>query len=350
MWREKIFLHIVLAQARVLSVMVEHLLAEQLVVLDNSKELMLLAFSPSGPLVGHDHRIGRQDTLALLPGDEDAESHRRQAADAHCFDGNLAAANHVNQSKTTCHLAAATVDDDGQFLVGLVKVGLKNELDRLLHRLFVDVLEEKEYAEILQLPVFIIGHDNPLLSRLSEAHIITSAVTEKFFSKIEVMPSNADNSYIGGGQMKKLTILLRGAPGAGKSKLARELAGSLGGKIYSADELLMAEDVYVWSPALVHAAHCICQQLVNLAMSRGEMVIVVDNTHLKPRQARPYVEMAKQHGYDIIVREPNTPWKHDLQSLLERGTHALPPESVEHMLNTWLNVPLSFFRKVLEIE
>lgn len=143
--------------------------------------------------------------------------------------------------------------------------------------------------------------------------------------------------------------ILRGCPGSGKSWLAKRLAGRLGAKVYSADDMLMADGNYVWTAGLCAVGHQINQKLVRTAMQRGDAYIVVDNTHLKPKQARPYVNMAKEYGYKIEVREPETPWRHDVDELLARGQHGLPREAVEHMLETWQNVPLAMFKKVLDI-
>ena len=149
--------------------------------------------------------------------------------------------------------------------------------------------------------------------------------------------------------MDNTLILMRGVPSSGKSTLARRLCGRLGGKIFSADDLLIADEVYTWSPELVHAAHRICEKLVETAMHRKERIIIVDNTNLKPSYARPYVILARKHNYQILVREPNTPWKHDLQELFNRGTHGLTLEVLERMLTTWLNVPITAFKEILEI-
>lgn len=148
--------------------------------------------------------------------------------------------------------------------------------------------------------------------------------------------------------MRKM-ILMRGVPGSGKSFLAKRLAGRLGGKIYSADDMLMTGEEYVWTSPLVYTAHQIVQQLVKLAMIRNEKVIIIDNTNIRPRQARPYVELAVKHAYEIEVREPTTHWRHDVQELLARGTHSIPQEVLEHMVETWKNVPLPMFKRTLEI-
>jgi len=148
---------------------------------------------------------------------------------------------------------------------------------------------------------------------------------------------------------KKLLILMRGVPGSGKSYLARRLAGRLGAKLYSNDILLTARDDYIWTRSLCDEAHEICQQLVELAMLRNERIIVVDNCHIKVRFARPYVNLGKKYGYDIEVREPETAWRHDLDGLLAHGTHGLPREQVEDMLNNWMNMPLTTFKEILEL-
>jgi len=149
--------------------------------------------------------------------------------------------------------------------------------------------------------------------------------------------------------MEKRLILMRGCPSSGKSTLAREVAGCFGAKIYSADIMLMIEDFYGWTPELAYPAHKVCQQLVDLAMQKNEKVVIVDNTNLKPQQARPYVNFANKHGYTTSVLEPNTPWKHNLEELIKRGTHNVPRETLERMLTTWISIPLNDFRNSLGI-
>lgn len=149
--------------------------------------------------------------------------------------------------------------------------------------------------------------------------------------------------------MYKKLILLRGAPGSGKSFLAKRLAGRLGGKIYSADNMLMTDEKYVWTPSLAAVAHQIVLQLVELAMVQKEKVIVIDNTNLRPNQGRPYIDLAVKYQYNIEIREPNTDWRYDVQKLIDHGTHSVPKEVIENMVETWKNVPLAMFKQVLKV-
>ena len=150
--------------------------------------------------------------------------------------------------------------------------------------------------------------------------------------------------------MKKLLILLRGLPGSGKSTLAQELAGRLGGEVFSADELLMSDSGYGWSPSLAVSAHEVCEKLVHGAILRGRTPLIVDNMNLRASRARPYVNIARQFGYEIEVREPSTPWKNDLEGLLKNGTHNVPRDQMEDMIATFGRIPMSDFKKALEID
>ena len=144
---------------------------------------------------------------------------------------------------------------------------------------------------------------------------------------------------------------MRGCPGSGKSFLAHRIAGRTGAKLFSADTFLTNGcGEYVWTIELTHEAHAICEHLVEIAMRKGERTIVVDNTHLRPKAAKVYVNLAKKHGYQIEVREPDTPWKYDLSELCKRNTHNLPQITLEQMLAIWLNIPLAGFEQALEID
>ena len=147
---------------------------------------------------------------------------------------------------------------------------------------------------------------------------------------------------------RKRAILMRAAPGAGKSTLARQLAGRLGGTVYSADALMMAGDLYVWSTSLVQAAHTACVRLVRDAARRGVPVIIVDNTNIKVGQALPYYRVLRDQGYEVAVREPDNPWSRDADGLIARCTHAIPPETVVNMLAAWNGLPADRFLRHLE--
>jgi predicted kinase len=148
--------------------------------------------------------------------------------------------------------------------------------------------------------------------------------------------------------MKTLT-LMRGCSGSGKSTLARRLAGEREAVLISADELMGGSDGYKWTASRALAAHRACERLVEAAMRRGERGIVLDNMHLRPAPAMPYVALAKQFGYTVEVREPDTPWKADLDGLVARTTHSVPRDALADMLATYLRFPLAEYKRLIGV-
>lgn len=148
---------------------------------------------------------------------------------------------------------------------------------------------------------------------------------------------------------QKTLILMRGLPGSGKSTLAKALTGLHEATYVSADSMLESSSGYSWSFPLSCHAHEICRSLVELAMQQNRRTIVLDNMHLRPSRAKPYVETAKAHGYTINVVEPSTPWKSDIEGLLQNGTHKVRREQMETYLEIYTRIPLEIFKDVLDI-
>lgn len=110
--------------------------------------------------------------------------------------------------------------------------------------------------------------------------------------------------------MKTLT-LIRGAPGSGKSSLAGLIAEQFRSQltetieeedcvICEADQFFTDHNgVYHWVPHLVTTAHEYCRRKVQRAMERGTLHIVVSNTSTVTRKIQFYLDLAKQHGYEV---------------------------------------------------
>ena len=95
--------------------------------------------------------------------------------------------------------------------------------------------------------------------------------------------------------MKEL-ILLRGLPGSGKSTFAK----SIGGLHYEADEFFMFGDEYRFDGTKIKMAHQWCQDLVFMAMKRGEDKIVVSNTFTQEWEMNEYYNLAKEFDYKVF--------------------------------------------------
>lgn len=142
---------------------------------------------------------------------------------------------------------------------------------------------------------------------------------------------------------------MRSLPGAGKTTLAKTLTGLYEAVYISADSMLESSNGYAWSFPLSCHAHNICRSLVEIAMKQKRRTIILDNMHLRPSRAKPYVDTAREHGYRIEVVEPSTAWKSDVDGLLRYGTHKVRREQMEAYVEIYKHIPLEIFKDVLDI-
>lgn len=96
--------------------------------------------------------------------------------------------------------------------------------------------------------------------------------------------------------MEKILIILRGLPGCGKSSLAKRI----GEFICTADDYLMKDGVYCWSPEAAHFAHKKCQEKVEWGMFESISKIIVANTSTTEKELKPYYELAEKYGYKVF--------------------------------------------------
>lgn len=131
-------------------------------------------------------------------------------------------------------------------------------------------------------------------------------------------------------QSQKVLIVMRGASGSGKSTKAKELG--VGGVVLSTDDFFMQNGQYNFNPEKIAEAHQWNQQRAVDEMKKGTSPIVIDNTNTQKWEAKPYVLAGKEHGYTLVVEEPNTPWKFDIEELGKRNQHGVPIEVIERMV------------------
>ena len=141
----------------------------------------------------------------------------------------------------------------------------------------------------------------------------------------------------------KLLVLMRGLPGSGKSTLAHcvkaacsdpestvpEFNASVpppgfdngdgwamqkkkepkpkqdppnGPLVVSADDFFIDRSGhYVFLPNLLPKAHEWCQSSARKAMRAGRSPVVVDNTNLQAWEMQPYLRMARENGFKVLI-------------------------------------------------
>uniref|UniRef100_A0A182JZU7 Smr domain-containing protein n=1 Tax=Anopheles christyi TaxID=43041 RepID=A0A182JZU7_9DIPT len=158
--------------------------------------------------------------------------------------------------------------------------------------------------------------------------------------KVPDQPANYQNILDMVAQGYRVMVLMRGAPGSGKSYLSRSLIDHTSGSdyrnhIFSADDYFMVNGVYKFQPDALNAAHQFNQQNVLAKARDGWSPIIVDNTNICLWEMRPYVQYAADHGYFLEVLEPQTHWRNNSRSLAIRNTHGVPEPKIKKMLQNY---------------
>lgn len=120
---------------------------------------------------------------------------------------------------------------------------------------------------------------------------------------------------------KKL-VLIQGAPGAGKSTLARKLCEWYGSQHFEADQYFERNGKYKFDKSRIGQAHDWCRKHTDAHFKNsGAPCTIVSNTFAKPDYFKPYYEIAEGRENCIIVRLLT---EHD-------NIHGAPGDVVEKM-------------------
>jgi len=130
---------------------------------------------------------------------------------------------------------------------------------------------------------------------------------------------------------QKILYIMRGLPGSGKSRKAKQLVGE--GIIFSTDDFW--GDDYDYDANRAAEAHMWNQTRAVTAMAQGISPIVIDNTNVEAWEPKPYVEAAIKRGYQIEFVESDAPWKDDVHELSQRNAHGVSLDRIQEMHSKW---------------
>lgn len=138
--------------------------------------------------------------------------------------------------------------------------------------------------------------------------------------------------------MKKILLIIRGAPGSGKSTIARAMIASGYFRHHFEADMYFTSPTgsYSYNPAKVPEAHRYCRCKTEDAMASNSGNIIVSNTSTKTTFLQPYYDMAEQYGY--IVQEMILPYP------IFNSEHYVPNETVEKMQNQLLTSLIQEFQ------
>jgi predicted kinase len=121
----------------------------------------------------------------------------------------------------------------------------------------------------------------------------------------------------------KTLYLICGPSGSGKTTFAKKLKQEKGIKFhFEADDWMKDKfGIYYFDPENLYFCHRACRSSTQQAMEYGEDVIV-SNTTLTKKEAKPYVDLAKAYGYNIEIHHMTGTFKNE---------HGVPDWKVEEM-------------------
>jgi hypothetical protein len=94
----------------------------------------------------------------------------------------------------------------------------------------------------------------------------------------------------------------------------------------------MVDGVYKFVPSKIGLYHAQNQRMAGDAVAEGIECIIIDNTNLTAKEVLPYARVAIEHDYQVMFVEPETLWKYDVHGLVTHGTHDVPKDRLEKML------------------
>jgi len=142
---------------------------------------------------------------------------------------------------------------------------------------------------------------------------------------------NMPRKFIRSGKLGHNLYIMRGLPGSKKSDAALQI----GGVIYSTDDFFMHHGVYQFDHSKLKDAHFWNQKRTWIALMKGAPSVIVDNTNIRAKQIKPYVEIGIEHMYNITLVEPNTRHRWDVDKLFEKVNRTIPKKVILRMKDSY---------------
>ncbi len=123
----------------------------------------------------------------------------------------------------------------------------------------------------------------------------------------------------------KTLYLICGPSGSGKTTFANKLKKEKGiTNHFEADQWMVdLYGNYFFDPKRLGYCHAECQKSTEYSMRRGEDVIV-SNTTLTKKEAKPYIDLSRKYGYNVEIHHMIGEFQNE---------HGVPNWKIEEMKN-----------------
>ena len=144
-------------------------------------------------------------------------------------------------------------------------------------------------------------------------------------------------------------FIMRGLPGSGKSTIVQSIKSVYGNDdscefvICSADQHFMENGSYQFDISKLKDAHSYCQNQAHDAVKSKISTIVIDNTNVMKWEIGPYINMGKSEGYIVLLVEPKTPWRLDVDILTEKNHHGVSKDILNKKVKMYMPIIPVYF-------
>jgi predicted kinase len=134
--------------------------------------------------------------------------------------------------------------------------------------------------------------------------------------------------------MKKVIVLV-GLPGSGKSsytqQLLEDLDGQFSAQVHSTDTYFMVKGQYMFDAKRLGYHHRLNLDAFKVSVDAGINLIIVDNTNIKSRDRKPYIDYAFDNDYEVSLQVVGEFTEEFAKVCAERNTHGVPLEVILRM-------------------
>jgi predicted kinase len=151
-------------------------------------------------------------------------------------------------------------------------------------------------------------------------------------------------------QSPKVLFIMRGITGTGKSTMAKGIKADaensgLSAALHASDDIHMTppteeapEGTYAWDPNNLKEGHRRTLEAARESMRQGTNHVVVDSMNLRHEHMLPYVDAAKEHGYEVkFVDTMETPIsREELERRHKERGERIPGYDLSHIIDRTL--------------